>query len=463
MSESISKKATSPIRRCKAVYRSMRMDSRWKSLKLTVAKTTIGGLLSDFLSPWLNIIGWAFPISIALAMCSSGIWIFCKRKANPIPSCAQKSASVALVGIVGILVLCPIFFMNVLASKDDKGAVASLVPAIDKLQAMLTGRFDAVEAKLERQTSVSEAMRKTMDYATAFSVLDRAVQARDGSSQGQGVAIETLASLGHSYIGSNFSGVSFELAHLPKINFSNAVLHFSKFTGADLSGSTMSATGLRFANMDRADLSSVDLSDAFAPFLSGRGSNLRGANLRQANFFGADLRDADLRGADLTSAALPFADLRGADLRGAKLKAAYLSGANLLGAKLSNAVFDNTDMLAAKYSNSDMTADQQAKICRHSPDSGNRIQIELIEKWPSDRFASGYEFEVLNRFESFFYMDDLLKKDLSPCEASEAKPAGFSGIGYIRLHLDRFYLDKAGRYALIGEKMKRMLEIFRNQ
>lgn len=88
----------------------------------------------------------------------------------------------------------------------------------------------------------------------------------------------------------------------------------------------------------KANLSGVDLRDAYLSGSDLSWSELRGADLRDAYLRGAYLRGADLSGADrrmacLRGVVLSYADLRGADLRDADIRGAYLRGANLSGAK----------------------------------------------------------------------------------------------------------------------------------
>ena len=79
---------------------------------------------------------------------------------------------------------------------------------------------------------------------------------------------------------------------------------------------------------ERADLTGVNLYEAYL-----RGADLTGADLVRADLVRADLRGADLIGADLVRADLRGADLRGANLYGADLREADLTGADLTGAR----------------------------------------------------------------------------------------------------------------------------------
>ena len=104
--------------------------------------------------------------------------------------------------------------------------------------------------------------------------------------------------------------------------------------GANLRGVNLRGADLRRANLCEADLSEVDFSGANLDIANLYGANLTGADLSGAYFFEADLRGANLRGVNLRGADLRRANLCEADLRGADLSEANLYGADLSGAKL---------------------------------------------------------------------------------------------------------------------------------
>jgi uncharacterized protein YjbI with pentapeptide repeats len=132
-----------------------------------------------------------------------------------------------------------------------------------------------------------------------------------------------------------------------------------KGAGTAAGESTISLRGrdLRFAVLDRSDLSGADMT---------------GANLESASLIGADLsrirlQCADIdkmrvtedreaadcagaRGADLTRARLAGASLAGVDLRGAKLRRANLEGAVLSDALLTEADFSEAQMAKVNLS-----------------------------------------------------------------------------------------------------------------
>ncbi|WP_458122137.1 pentapeptide repeat-containing protein [Paenibacillus sp. Z6-24] len=119
-----------------------------------------------------------------------------------------------------------------------------------------------------------------------------------------------------------------------------------QFTGADLSGSTLSKASLYRACFRDSVLEQTDFTDA---------------DLREADFGGAIMKDAVLQGADLSGACLDHCDLTGVSF----------VGANLQGASLNGAIVDETDFTGAIIS-----PDQLNRTVRrdHLTGKGGRLQ-----------------------------------------------------------------------------------------
>lgn len=128
-------------------------------------------------------------------------------------------------------------------------------------------------------------------------------------------------------------------------------LRFCNLQGADLSGARLIDTLLEYCNMRGANLSGCT---GLAVSLTGsdlREANLSKANLTAANIGGAILAGANLEEATLVTARMPGAILRGAYLRGADLTGADLRGADLTGADLFRAILHETDFHGAVMPN----------------------------------------------------------------------------------------------------------------
>jgi Pentapeptide repeats (8 copies) len=118
----------------------------------------------------------------------------------------------------------------------------------------------------------------------------------------------------------DLKGAIFDLASLPKVDF----------TGSSLEGASLNSARLQGASLDRA--------------------RLQGASLDYAQLQGASLFEAQLQGATLDDAELQGASLNRAQLQGASLEHAQLQGASLAGAQLQGASLQLADLLATDLS-----------------------------------------------------------------------------------------------------------------
>ncbi|MBM5823616.1 MAG: pentapeptide repeat-containing protein [Cyanobacteria bacterium K_Offshore_surface_m2_011] len=101
----------------------------------------------------------------------------------------------------------------------------------------------------------------------------------------------------------------------------------------------LSADGLW---QDGFDLGGVDLEGLRIPFSRWRGANFSGTVLRNADCHGADLAEADFSRADLSGANFRDADLSGANFTGADLSRTDLRGARVDGAEFRGAQLSRT-------------------------------------------------------------------------------------------------------------------------
>ncbi|MBE9152623.1 MULTISPECIES: pentapeptide repeat-containing protein [unclassified Cyanobium] len=93
---------------------------------------------------------------------------------------------------------------------------------------------------------------------------------------------------------------------------------------------------------DDFDLQRANLEGLHIPFSRWRGANFSGTVLRHADLHGVDLQGADFSDADLSGA-----DLSAADLRGASFLRARLHQADLRGARLTGTDFQDADLSQA--------------------------------------------------------------------------------------------------------------------
>ncbi|MHA1342348.1 MAG: pentapeptide repeat-containing protein [Promethearchaeota archaeon] len=127
----------------------------------------------------------------------------------------------------------------------------------------------------------------------------------------------------------------------------------------------------------------------------GKRADLRYANLERANLTGANLRDVDLTNAILTSADLRYVNLEGAylinaDLRGANLRNAILTDANLIGANLTGVDLEGANLEGAnlRYANLERANLTGADL------EGANLKYKLLRIDGSVNYFQGYNGEV---------------------------------------------------------------------
>ena len=150
----------------------------------------------------------------------------------------------------------------------------------------------------------------------------------------------------------DLSGVDLSDAFLGGANCTHVNL-----SGADLRGSDLSRANLRAANVEKALLDDANLTRADLQEVLGLSdSQLRSiASVAEANMTKMVLRDTNLTRASLSEADLFGADLTGADLTGANLIGANLTVAYLFGADLTGALLSGADLSGANLTRADLS------------------------------------------------------------------------------------------------------------
>jgi len=293
------------------------------------------------------------------------------------------------------------------------------------------------------------AKTSKLDLPTALMLLDRSMHARDGSMQGQVVAIESLLAQGYEFNSSNLSGISFRDASLRKGIFNKARLHAVDLRKVDASGANLSESGLRFANLEEGIFAEADLSNTYAPFIWGKAADFEKANLAAANFFCADLRGTNFSNANLRGASFAFADLRGAKFDGADMTGAYLPGAVLDGASFVNTIINNTDFTGAAAEHFTLSHEQIAGACRHHSHahgySDDGWHVKLYSQGETDYFAyDSFDFALAN------------DRSLSLCTTKPLDESYNGTIGPIvgAIFIDDVSASKAGRKEAFRDRLK---------
>jgi uncharacterized protein YjbI with pentapeptide repeats len=136
-------------------------------------------------------------------------------------------------------------------------------------------------------------------------------------------------------------------ANLSSVDMTEARLKSANLTEADLSKANLSAANLLAANLSKANLSAANMTEAYLREASLRDVDLTDANLRGAYLLAADLTEANLSGANLSKANFSAAHLSAAHLLAADLTDVNLRGAYLLAADLADANLSGANLLAA--------------------------------------------------------------------------------------------------------------------
>ena len=157
----------------------------------------------------------------------------------------------------------------------------------------------------ERVRKASSGNKKSaaVDHDLLHTLDDHVVWLQSNGKKGAKAVLE-----GKDYYGVTLNRADLTRASLREINLTDAACVKTVFEEADLTKADLSHGNFGGAAFGRAKLNSAVLA----------GTRLRGADLHGADLTGANLRGANLREADLTKTVLVRADLRGADLRDAE-------------------------------------------------------------------------------------------------------------------------------------------------
>jgi uncharacterized protein YjbI with pentapeptide repeats len=166
----------------------------------------------------------------------------------------------------------------------------------------------------------------------------------------------------------NLSEAYLRDTHGEMLRMSGAILKDVDAVGVKWPAVDLSEAVLTRADFSKADLSRADLTSASANGVILAGARLdgivgSGVSLVGANLSGASLMGARLSGANLRDADLTGAHLAGADLSGANLTGATLKGVNLQGALLADATLDGLDLSTANLDDADLTGVDPSALC----------------------------------------------------------------------------------------------------
>lgn len=153
----------------------------------------------------------------------------------------------------------------------------------------------------------------------------------------------------------DLSGLNLFGANLKYVRLRSANIQHAQLGEADLSHAVLADANLSESNLGGATLHHADLFKAKFHSAKLYEAKLNHATARRANFYRADLTNADLSDVDLSGTSLQGAQLTGALLIGARLAKAVLSDARLEKANLTGADLSCAQLVGADCSNADIT------------------------------------------------------------------------------------------------------------
>ena len=457
------------------------------------AVVTLLGLIADFLSPWYNVLAFLFPLSLVMTGAFAYLWLRTDHFHAP-EGRQRRLARYVHYSLIATLVLAPIFAFN-LATQEDGGAIASVSSEARELQFAITARLDQLERALalvaeqgeDTRSAVGEVSRKvqntgqtvdrieeraiTIERETtasseslrtseALATMKAVTETRDGASLGQAEAVSLLTSKGHRFSGADFSGVALISSNVSNGLFKRARFHFSDLSDSTFTSADLSDAGMSLATVAGVNFSDANLTGAFAPFVDGNNARFDRANLSRSNFLASNLMRANFSGAMLRSASFAFADLTDADFSGADLSGAYFTGAVLTGATFDGATFDGTNMHGVILEADQLTGQQVAESCRHTTVADGHFRIQVLERWQSDRFPSGYEYDDLTEHRYYGPTPTLASSALpvcdTPMEGSVAFNANYSTD--IDVRVEREYMDPQDRRGQMHDRLEEHFE-----
>lgn len=304
----------------------------------------------------------------------------------------------------------------------------------------------------------------------AVLILDRALENKDGSLQGQQEALEFLLSKGYQYNNVSFSGVNLSNANISNGIFKEAGFNAANLENVQANNCNFENAGLRFANLNGASFRDSKLKRSYGPFIDAKNCNFENADLSGASLFSADLRGANFKGANLRGTSLAFADLRGANFDNADLTEAFLPGAILDSATFNNTIINNTELLAAVSDKFTFSPEQMKGACRHPYHKGN-VSIEydvwVLNARESSRYSSGYEYDDVINTRNMWYTAFEIFGDgsLPTCGCPFDGPPGHDSRfpGSEKIHVYNTYAQYGGRVYKFEKRVKDHLKLLQER
>ncbi len=252
---------------------------------------------------------------------------------------------------------------------------------------------------------------RRIDMTTAPQLLDRALQARNGSKQGQVKAIEFLLKSDFNFSGTDFSGVNLKGIQFKNTDLSGAKFDFSNLEKSNLNGAILKNNTLHFARADSLQLLDGILSKGKAAYLKATNARFNGTDLSGSFFFGCDFSGTDFTGANLEGTVFAFCTLTNTIfektiLRNTQLNGCILNGATFKGAQIENMGIRGTSITEGPFPFSEQ---QMGGICRKLGYGGQPFRraeyhftlIEVSENIPTGQGRYDVAYEKRYGFANF--------------------------------------------------------------
>jgi len=188
---------------------------------------------------------------------------------------------------------------------------------------------------------------------------------------------------------SNLEKANLAKAILSQIDLSNSILNHANLEQADLSNAIFRQSSLAGVNLSRANLRGADFTKADLSYANMTGAIIIGANFAHGNLCRTNLSlskllDASINNANCNSNALDISKTNKVNFHGANLTGAFFMGVDLSSANLQGAIYDDKTNLAPNF----------------DPKNAGMIHIKTIESVPLDKLLAQFNHLVThsNRF-----------------------------------------------------------------
>jgi uncharacterized protein YjbI with pentapeptide repeats len=201
-------------------------------------------------------------------------------------------------------------------------------------------------------------------YEWAYDSSDNVIQSSTVCPGGSGVSAVPSANL--SYL--NLTEAYLIGADLSSANLTVAELWSATLTNANLTNANLTNADLTYANLWNANLTNANVAETSFNLSNLTASQLystasyKAYNLTDIEFQGNDLTGWNFAGQNLTHAYLYSANLANANLTNANLTNVYLYSANLANANLTNANLTNAYLYSANLTGADLRGSQGSSL-----------------------------------------------------------------------------------------------------